>query len=133
MTKKEFEKLHQICKKSWKSLAKTGDCNKPSELDVFRNDCPACELANRAKYLEYSQSLCKHCPITRWRELSIARHKYYAVCELAGEPYYKWMWYNCGLATSKKLAEEIANLEWKYLPIYKEVAFPASLLEVKIK
>jgi hypothetical protein len=131
MNKREFNTLHKICRDSWNLIHKRNMDEKPEELDVFQCQCPACDLADRARELSYHISRCRFCPIDRWRSVSITTNTSFAACENNGEAYDRWQ-YDGKSKDGNEAAKEIANLEWSFLPIYGDVIIPESLLKVKI-
>gem|GEM_PF-5663956 len=46
----------------WSQLAETGDMHKPYCMDIFKNCCPACSVANID---------CYKCPVDVWRNKNI--------------------------------------------------------------
>ena len=70
MTKDEFEVLHEICRKEWLTMAKTGSTKHTSLVKPFMHSCPACEIA-RATMLanqpyEEATHKCVFCPVWVW-------------------------------------------------------------------
>lgn len=107
MTKGEFLLYEKICKKMWNQLAETGDFNKPYCMEMFKNDCPACDLSN---------IICRKCPVDVWRNKNIEdvpNDDFFVNCELEGEPWIKWLTADTK-TEKKKHAAKIASLNWTY-------------------
>lgn len=130
MTKEEFEKLEEICKKSWRSLAKSGRLNKPRTLNKFLHNCPACELSRRATKDKMDKD-CTLCPVDIWRNNVISSN---AVCASSTELFHKWNSSVSDIVNSpykeekqkctkqlKGYAKQISELKWSFLPKYKKV------------
>jgi len=137
MTKDEFEVLHEICRKEWLTLAKTGSTKHTSLVKPFMHSCPACEIA-RATMLanqpyEEATHKCVFCPVWVWRELDSQLG-----CTMDGQPYAQWFDItdeldfmqeeegseerNIDLQEELKgLARQIANLGWSWMKEYREV------------
>lgn len=137
MTKDEFEVLHEICRKEWLTLAKTGSTKHTSLVKPFMHNCPACEIA-RATMLanqpyEEATHKCVFCPVWVWRELDA-----HLGCTMDGQPYAQWFDItdeldfmreeegseerNIDLQEELKgLARQIANLGWSWMKEYREV------------
>lgn len=131
MNKREFNTLHKICRDSWNLMSKRGMRVKLEELDGFKYECPACEIAGRTKELSSHISRCRFCPITKWRNVSIRDNlSKLAVCKNHCEAFERWEYGSCDEAD--EAAKEIAELEWSFLPEYKDVVIPEYLLKVKI-
>ncbi len=135
MTKEEFKKWEKICKDAWEELAQSGSLDKPSSMDVFKNSCPACEIALRVTHIRGEDGMwdfpnCRHCPIDLWRK----KWKNFVdpldlICDMPGQLFHNW-WKGAGLRdvkARKKIAKEISRLKWSYLPIfsYISVEFPS--------
>ena len=137
MTKDEFEVLHEICRKEWLTMAKTGSTKHTSLVKPFMHSCPACEIA-RATMLanqpyEEATHKCVFCPVLVWRELDSQLG-----CTMDGQPYAQWFDItdeldfmqeeegseerNIDLQEELKgLARQIANLGWSWMKEYREV------------
>lgn len=137
MTKDEFEVLHEICRKEWLTMAKTGSTKHTSLVKPFMHSCPACEIA-RATMLtnqpyEEATHMCVFCPVWVWRELDSQLG-----CTMDGQPYAQWFDItdeldfmqeeegseerNIDLQEELKgLARQIANLGWSWMKEYREV------------
>lgn len=137
MTKDEFEVLHEICRKEWLTMAKTGSTKHTSLVKPFMHSCPACEIA-RATMLanqpyEEATHKCVFCPVWVWRELDSQLG-----CTMDGQPYAQWFDItdeldfmqeeegseerNIDLQEELKgLARQIANLGWSWMKEYREV------------
>lgn len=137
MTKDEFEVLHEICRKEWLTMAKTGSTKHTSLVKPFMHSCPACEIA-RATMLanqpyEEATHKCVFCPVWVWRELDAQLG-----CTMDGQPYAQWFDItdeldllqeeegseerNIDLQEELKgLARQIANLGWSWMKEYREV------------
>jgi hypothetical protein len=107
MTKGEFLLFEKLCKKMWSQLAETGDMHKPYCMDIFKNCCPACSVANID---------CCKCPVDVWRNKNIEdlpNDHWDVNCELKGEPWVNWLQATTK-TEKKKYAAKIAALNWTY-------------------
>jgi len=130
MTKKEFKKYEELCKKGWLELAETGERHKPDYFSKFLYSCTACHLACSAtmgKVLPLrintnrgvSFLTCKLCPVTKWRAFAVK----YNLDEEAACEYLEFRdWRTASSILLRKMyAQTISELEWKYLPEYEEI------------
>jgi hypothetical protein len=113
MDKQTFDAFEAICKASWRVLSKTGG-EKPSYLSGFDGECPACHISS----IEREDENCLNCPIDVWRQASMCSSIRYAYC--CGDLYGEWL-----DATTdrqrKKVAAQIAELKWTFLPFHKKL------------
>lgn len=121
MTKREFNKLHKICREEWLELARTGNVEKSERVERFISCCPACEISASTPNRYGDYSFCIYCPIKKWRRKSRA------ACLSKKESFYKW----CNRESqqeTKKYAQKIADLEWEWMPEYREVKIRSGLI-----
>jgi len=124
MTREEFKKLEEICKRAWRGLAVSGNGEKPKYLGKYEEDCPACELSKRAS--EASGKFvggfnCRYCPVTAWRRKADGGER--GVCIYTGELFNDWAYGPAG-GKRKAAALKISKLNWSWLKIYEKVEKP---------
>jgi hypothetical protein len=146
MTREEFKRLEEICKRAWRELARSGNRMKPRYLRLSRAlmwkyncNCPACSVSYLASVatgrvilhkwdMEQPNNLrydCRYCPITSWRRK--ARKEYLlgnrGVCPCEDGIFSEWD--NSFEKELRKIAAaKIAKLNWSWLKIYAKVKKP---------
>jgi len=123
MTKKEFLKFEQVCKKAWGELAKTGSADKQSYLHKYSNYCPACEVSKLTSKKNCLDMDCQLCPIDLWRGEAIRTNAHEVsavVCQREKNLYYKWM-NSYNEEDRSNVARKISRLKWTFLPEYKKL------------
>ena len=135
MNKRQFNEIHKMCRTEWLRLSRTGGSCKSDGLCDFINSCPACQIASMAANPngepdEITQD-CQLCPVTKWRDLAIEVQllEGAAQCERDGGEYRQWV-YSAG-KLRMKVAKEIADLEWSFLPEYKRIPVENLLIEAR--
>jgi hypothetical protein len=117
MTKTEFKKMENICKKAWLKLAKTGATTKEDlGLEKYENRCPACHISKKASSRSFHD--CLFCPITIWRRQADIDSD--AICQENNNAYEIWVISNSE-KTRKIYARRIANYKWSWLPEYAKI------------
>jgi hypothetical protein len=137
MTRGEFKRFEEDCKKSWEELGESGEPNKPEYLSVYLNMCPACHLSHLVTLVRdrnaYPSQDCKFCPIDKWRKYAkkkaLMRGK--AACTSDRKTYGGWrdtLWVNEDyekfsrwVEERKSAAKEVAKLRWTFLKVYEKV------------
>lgn len=118
MTKREFMLMKKAGILLWTALAVTGR-EKPNDYyHLFKNGCPACEVAS-----DKGAVICESCPIDIWR-LNMKKTPYLYTtlfpCTIQGAEYNNWV--NAITYEGKKVAaENIACHTWTFLPEHKKV------------
>jgi hypothetical protein len=139
MTKEEFEQFKKDFKDEWEELAKYSKSEKSIRVEKYLNRCPACHIAawtsnyhlSKDSYLGYNRFLdnhnglqnCKFCPIIIWRDKARINEDYVigdSICMKENELYMDW---NRASSHENKseLANQIAELEWKWLKEYENI------------
>jgi hypothetical protein len=135
MDRATFDKFKRDCRVGWEGLAKTGDVFKPAILTKHTMTCPACalviQITSESKEFHGEISVnCRICPIDRWRKIANASSKScdgttdYSACACESldpnGPFQRWKRHVLGSDERKGCAQEVADLRWTYLNIYKE-------------
>ena len=121
ISKEKFDKMEKVCKKSWKAIAKQSmDC-KPNHLNIYKNYCPACDLASVMEKDGHIRQWCQLCPIDDWRKEAIRQKAKIgeSICEQPEEAYMVWL-ESKDVNEKNKAALEISEMKWSYLPEYLE-------------
>ena len=130
MTKQEFEILHEICKKEWLTLAKTGESSHTFLVQPFHAGCPACEIPKSV--IHSYTGRCIYCPVDVWREADTL-----VACNDFPSPFANWIEVGGDLELAQEeerdeevlsdyrealrgFAQEIADLKWSWLPEYEQ-------------
>lgn len=160
MNKKEFKLLEKYCKDGWVALFKNGNNEKPVRFDIFRNECPACEIAyhTRKEYFGnfFGEMYCAYCPVDFWRlkrERLLLANKNWpslgymikgnAVCEYEEidsngecmEPYRNWRFSRSrvnSLEARKIAAKQISEMPWTFLNEYKKIDMSDYITRIKL-
>lgn len=130
MTKQEFETLHEICRKEWLTLARTGESHHTLLVMPFYCGCPACEISKLV--LQSYTGRCIYCPVDVWRKDGKP-----VACNDFPSPYASWIEVGGELELAQEedrdeetlldfrealrgFAQEIADLKWSWLPEYEQ-------------
>jgi hypothetical protein len=114
MDKKTFDAFEAICKAGWRFLADTGDAYKPDYFNGFKGDCPACHISNGTSSMLEN---CIFCPVDVWRKKF--KDQQSSTCLDGKELYAQWKM--ASRAERKKIAAQIAELKWTFLPYHKKL------------
>jgi hypothetical protein len=115
----QFLELEKICKDAWSELAETGGDQKPESLSKFYCKCPACEISKRVRGRQ--QFECFYCPIDIWRK-DASENDYPLGTGLCVHSFYGiWTKEYGEVEQRRKMARQIANLSWMFLPEYENI------------
>jgi len=131
MTKDEFEILHEICRKEWLTLAKTGESYHTFLVQSFYAGCPACEISKSV--IQSYTGRCIYCPVDVWRKADTDTS-----CMGFSSPYANWLEVGGYLELAQEeeerdeeaisdyrealrgFAQEIADLKWSWMKEYEQ-------------